>query len=112
MSARAFSILVVTIVVTSAVPVAAGPSFDCHTNTSLTEQVICANPDLGDLDTEMANLYFQLSNDTTGRYYRRLKQDQRQWLAERDSCGANVRCLTATYQARIQELREARGPLD
>lgn len=88
----------------------AGPSFDCHTNTSLTEQVICANEDIAELDQQMAQLYFQVANDTTGRYYRRLKGDQRAWLSERSGCGANVRCLRSTYRARIDELeRELRN---
>ncbi len=112
MRARAISLLAVMIVAAAAGAAAAGPSFDCHTNRSPSELAICDNPELGLLDTEMANLYFQVSNDSSGRYYRRVKQDQRAWLAEREHCGANVRCLTATYQARIQELREERGPLD
>jgi len=84
-------------------PGRADPSFDCHTNLGLSEQTICANADLAHLDTDMSQLYFSIANDTTGRYYRRLKRDQRQWLRDRDDCGANVRCLRIIYRARIQE---------
>jgi uncharacterized protein len=49
---------------------------------NLTKQVICGNDDLADLDLEMSRLYFRVTNDSTGRCYRRLKLDQRQWLAE------------------------------
>lgn len=84
----------------------ADPSFDCHTNWGVAEQTICANPDIASLDTQMSDLYFSISNDSTGRYYRRLKRDQRAWLRDRDDCGANVRCLRMIYRARIQELSD------
>jgi uncharacterized protein len=74
---------------------------------ALAEQVICANEDLGALDQKMAQLYFRIANDSTGRYYRRLKLDQRLWLTERNGCGANVRCLRSTYRARIEEFQQA-----
>ncbi len=60
----------------------------------------------------MSQLYFQVSNDAAGRYYRRVKQDQRAWLAERGDCGARVGCLLRAYRMRIEELREEIGPED
>ncbi len=108
MHSQSLAVLIVAV----AQPAIAGPSFDCHTNRSPTEQAICNDPELGDLDTQMAQLYFQVSNDAAGRYYRRVKQDQRAWLAERDDCDGRVGCLLRAYRARIDELRQEIGPED
>ena len=112
MGQTAFAVRVVTILAALAGPAGAGPSFDCHTNKSLTEQVICADAQLGDLDTEMANLYFRLANDSRGRDYQQLQAEQRDWLKERDSCGADVGCLRAIYRDRIEVLDDMLGPGD
>lgn len=84
----------------------AGPSFDCQKDTGLTEQVICANPELGNLDAEMSRHYFDLINDggvapDTRQW---AKQSQRAWLRERNGCGANFDCLRNVYQRRVNEL--------
>ena len=77
-------------------------SFDCRTNTGAAEHTICANDDLRDSDNEMARLYFSIANDSTGRYYKRLRNGQREWLQDRDDCGANARCLRRLYNDRIE----------
>jgi uncharacterized protein len=84
----------------------AGPSFDCHTHKGLTEQVICANRELGDMDGEMSKEYFDLINDESMRSDTRAwaKDSQRAWLRERNGCGANIDCLRAVYQRRLNEL--------
>ena len=112
MHARALSPIAFALFVAGSAAAAAGPSFDCHTDRSPTEQAICGDPELGDLDSEMARLYFQIANDSSGRYYRRLKRDQRDWLKDRDDCGAHVGCLRAVYRDRIRELRDVLGPQD
>src|SRR3990172_13025605 len=88
---------------------AVAQSFDCRTNRGAAEQTICAYDDLRDLDNEMARLYFSIANDSTGRYYSRLRNGQREWLQNRDDCGANARCLRRLYNDRIEEFREILG---
>src|SRR5689334_2321214 len=99
--------LLSTILVPSQVSAQGGPSFDCKTDRGRTEQAICANSDLRQMDLTMAKLYFSVQADNTRRRYRRLKRDQVEWLAERNACGANVRCLRRAYADRIKELEDA-----
>lgn len=108
MHARALSPLAF-ILFTAGSAAAAGPSFDCRTNHSPTEQAICGDPELGDLDSEMAQLYVQLANDSRGRFHERLQAEQRDWLKDRDDCGAHVGCLRAVYRDRVQVLRDLLG---
>jgi uncharacterized protein len=83
----------------------AGPSFDCARHTGLTERVICANPELGDLDGEMSKHYFDLINgDVSADTKQWAKVSQRDWLRERNRCGANIACLQNVYQRRVNEL--------
>jgi uncharacterized protein len=84
-----------------------GPSFDCKADRGRTEQAICGDYELRQMDLTMANLYFSIQADNTGRRYRRLKRDQGTWLRERNECGSNVRCLRREYRDRIRELEAA-----
>lgn len=80
-------------------------SFACERASGCTEQVICATPQLGALDSEMASLYYTLQANATRRGASVLLQSQRQWLASRDSCGCNANCLVGHYNQRIQLFR-------
>lgn len=59
------------------------------------EQAICADPILGDLDREMTALYLDGPRD-------RAAQDR--WLRERDRCGADIFCIEDRYRDRIAAL--------
>lgn len=84
---------------------AAAQSFDCSKARGCTENVICATPQLGDLDSEMASLYYEIRNYLNRRGARELRDSQRSWLASRDSCGCNANCLVGHYRSRIQLFR-------
>lgn len=93
----------------SALSQASAQSFDCKVDRGRTEQAICGDAQLREMDQRMANLYFSIQADNTGRRHRRLKHDQGEWLKERNDCGANVRCLRRAYAERIRELEDALG---
>lgn len=87
-----------------------GPSFDCNRASTHIENVICWDPDVGDLDGEMARLYSlaQTGPDMTRARLDELVALQRNWLMSRDSCAGAQQlraCLLAAYGQRILELR-------
>lgn len=78
-------------------------SFNCNRRLTVTEAVICANPGLSNLDSEMAWKYrAALANYPALRSA--TKSRQVSWLGSRNACGANVACLRNAYKSRIADL--------
>jgi len=85
----------------------AGPSFDCEKASDPTATTICSNADLSLLDRQMAILYYSRTNYATDSDVR---EQQRAWIRDRDaSCVADVVCLRAKYEERIQQLQQEGG---
>ena len=81
-------------------------SYDCTRADTAAEIAVCSNPTLNRLDEDLAVQYRSLLNRLPPRRAEMVRQDQRSWLAARDSCGADVRCLRARYQERSARLDE------
>jgi uncharacterized protein len=86
-------------------------SFDCAKARTPQERTICASPELSDLDDEMASAYEALLKIAPPEYAAAVREDQRDWLAERSSnCGPKLNepemltCLKVEYKSRIPEL--------
>ena len=91
----------------SASSITASPSFDCAKTTAAAEAVICANPQLARLDTEVTRLY-DLINTAADTDRTTLTRLQGGWMAQRDACTATAdktTCLMTSYAARISDLR-------
>lgn len=73
-------------------------SFDCTKAATQVEKAICTNSLLSELDTRMANAY-----DLARWRIPEVKQEQRNWLAQRNTCTSDD-CLAAAYQGRIMAL--------
>lgn len=73
-------------------------SFDCQKASTLVEKTICNSADLSQLDTQLAESYRIVAADQKTR--------QREWLRERNQCGADSNCLKAKYKERIVELKD------
>lgn len=74
--------------------------FDCKRAASPSERAICADPALRQLDAELGDAYAQvLAAAPDLRDSQR--SGQREWLRERDQCGADARCLAAAYERRL-----------
>ncbi|MGH8374240.1 MAG: lysozyme inhibitor LprI family protein [Pseudomonas sp.] len=76
-------------------------SFDCGQASSKIEKLICSTPETADADRRLAAAYRTAtakSNDPTA-----LKQQQRDWMKERNAC-ADAACLVSATEARIQAL--------
>lgn len=82
------------------------PGFSCSGRLNATEARICANPTLAGLDQKMVSTYNWLSGQVNGGERNRLKQDQRNWLARRNGCGANDNCIQGQISERIGYLNE------
>jgi len=86
----------------------AGPSFDCGKASDPTATTICSNAALSLLDRQMAILYYSRTNYATDPAVR---EQQRTWIRDRDtSCVADVVCLRAKYEERIQQLEQKGTP--
>jgi uncharacterized protein len=86
------------------------PSFDCLKASGQVEKLICSDPELAGLDTELACLYRAVSAKAAGQELEKLRAYQRGWIKGRNECwkaiGASVReCVEASYRGRIKELR-------
>lgn len=83
-------------------------SFDCQTNRAPVEQAICINASLSALDDEMASAY-RSAMDAAGSSQDMVRNAQRVFLRQRDTCGTSVDCIRRTYQRRLAELYTGRG---
>lgn len=88
-------------------------SYDCANATTAAEHTICASATLGRKDVTVASYYdllLHLKPATAGMAYRefddQLRNQQQQFLATRNACGGNARCLDARYDERIAALRK------
>ena len=79
-------------------------SFNCFAAKTHTEAVICDNPRLSQLDTQMAVSYYSLLNSTRGFQRRRVQAQQIRWLGQRNTCNASISCLFNVYNYRIGQL--------
>ena len=82
-------------------------SFDCAKAAQPDEEAICQDPFLSELDVQMATLYgvrmkipmLMGSRDAA-------KDEQRAFLANRATCGADAACIGDAYLQRIDELKQ------
>ncbi len=100
----------------------AQPSFDCSKASTLIERTICADPQLSQLDGEMARHYLKRRAELANDERRWLIDEQKDWLVQRDeSCGIYANppykpsdedkivlrirgCLFLEYRRRIYQL--------
>ena len=78
-------------------------SFDCTNASTKTEKMICGNASIAKLDVELAQRYKSLMKLSSGSDEVFNRQEQREWLAERNKC-AGAKCLIDSYGSRISEL--------
>ncbi len=84
----------------------ASPSFSCRGRLNRTELRICENATLADLDRKIASIYSWLRGRLSPSEKRVLRNDQRQWLRQRDRCGGNDACIERELYERMAYLNE------
>lgn len=91
---------------------AAAASFDCRAAESPAEITICDSRSLRRLDTILGDLYASVMDVAEGAMARRIRTEQRNWLASREVCEYDLTCIRAHYEGRIRELRNWADRLD
>ena len=79
-------------------------SFNCRYAKTPDEVAICDYPYLGDLDVQMASLYFSIRRQLHGSARKQLENDQKYWLRGRKRCGYDPACIQDSYNRRIYQL--------
>ena len=80
-------------------------SFPCEKAEAADEKAVCATLALNDRDVEMATRFEILRAMLPMGGNAKLREDQETWLTERRACGADVACLTQSYEGRLTVLR-------
>lgn len=76
-------------------------SFDCAKAASKIEKLICSSPETASADKQLASVYRAAAAKSSDPAA--LKQQQREWLKDRNACD-DAACLLKTTEARIQAL--------
>lgn len=81
-------------------------SLDCSKAEFADEMAICANKTLGNLDTEMATLWWVENQIPMAMGSRgAIHDEQTDFLAKRKACGGNTTCLSSAYRERITDMK-------
>ncbi|MGD9803536.1 MAG: caspase family protein [Hyphomicrobiaceae bacterium] len=86
----------------------AKPSFDCTEHALPAEVAVCSDADLAKLDVALDAQYVRVARGLSGDRRKALIMEQRQWIATRDTCGGEKRCVSLQYQARLEQLKTRR----
>ncbi|RJL06006.1 hypothetical protein D3P06_04925 [Paracoccus aestuarii] len=81
-----------------------GPSFDCSKASSRTEHAICGSFDLWLQDRALGSLYSVIRSKGADRERADLTRRQRDWIGQRERCGADEQCIADRYNAWFLDL--------
>jgi len=84
-------------------------SFNCEKAGTLVEKTICGSVGVAAYDKSLSQSYklvmaYYKSNPNTKSIISDLKKSQREWLKQRDACGADSTCLEKVMSIRIGDL--------
>lgn len=77
-------------------------SFDCDKASTHVEKLICSNPDLSQLDSDLGAAYKAAMNKAVNKD--NIKQEQRHWLKTKLNICKDIECLSSAYFQRISQL--------
>jgi uncharacterized protein len=84
-------------------------SFNCKGATSDSEELICSDGVLSQLDSQLSGVYALALNDVVPIKRQEIIREQRKWVTEvRDACNGKE-CLEKSYLRRISELSNVDG---
>lgn len=99
-----------TILILNKMPENAKPiaSYSCQKASTSVEKTICGSVPLAAYDRSVAESYAyvakQLKEAQNSDALNRLKTEQKEWLAKRNSCGAEVGCLEKSMSDRLERI--------
>lgn len=79
----------------------------CAAKPAASERAICLDRDLTRRDAELNEVYGRLRDKSSKTQFEPVREEQRQWLKERDRCGSDVTCLSEKYTDRLYVLENA-----
>ena len=83
-------------------------SFDCEkTDLKADEKAICEDRALNDQDVRMVTTFDILTQLMAMGARDTLRTEQSEWLKTRETCAADIECLTKSYKDRMTKLGEA-----
>lgn len=90
---------------------ASSASFDCSIGyLNSTEQKICADPDLSEIDNLLSAFYkYAMANSFNKQ---ELNNTQKEWIKERNLCPEEYPCIADAYENRINELAASSNLID
>lgn len=92
---------------------AAPPSFNCGSSRlNDAERTICQSRYLSRLDRRLSRKYFQVHGMLAPWARYRLRNVQRMWIYERNSCEDFRRCIASAYGRRIRQLKQFENCFD
>ena len=83
---------------------AVAPSFTCKDSKSAAELTICQNQDLAVLDLRLSATYGGVQSRMNAAELKALRDQQRNWVKERDKCGGDAGCIKRLYVSRLEQL--------
>ncbi len=83
---------------------AVSAGFDCRKAAGKTEKLICSEPALSELDSQLNQTYSSLLAQLEGGDAAKLRQVEQVWLITRNRC-TTVGCLADRYQQRIEFMK-------
>jgi uncharacterized protein len=94
-----------------AVSPAAAASFDCKKAKLPAEVAICGDPTLSSEDEALASEYSPLVKSAWPDDAKKIKAEQKAWLAERNACGSDKQCIMGSYRERLEKFGEWRAEI-
>ncbi len=79
---------------------------DCATRPTASEREICIDRDLTRKDGVLNEVYHEVRRALNASDFAILRDEQRDWLVERNACGSNTGCLADKYTDRIALLEQ------
>ena len=78
----------------------------CAKKQTASEREICLDKDLTRRDGRLNEVYRELRNKLSKADFKKLRQEQRAWLRDRNLCGSKTKCLATQYEDRVAQLEQ------
>ena len=79
--------------------VAFAQSFNCNNAKLPDEILICKDEQLGAMDIEISETYFEFTSEATNEQKTKMQNSRKFWLHERNNCARNKQCIMLTMKA-------------
>ncbi|MGE5270581.1 MAG: lysozyme inhibitor LprI family protein, partial [Thiohalocapsa sp.] len=96
-------------VATACAGTANAQSFNCRRAYFADEKMICARPELAQLDNQLAAVFGRAIGRLSPSERAALENRETRWVIGRRKCGSDVACIAQHYRSRIEQLSQLAG---